>query len=123
MPAGGTGNSGDAHQEMMRLTLHIVGKQRCFDADVDRGSHDVGKSLDLLGWSMARISVARFLSSHWLPTPQIWRVKREVAKSKKSYTALAQLALRAAMRLLLSCSRGQTNDGSKMRTGTARRNY
>src|SRR5882672_1209221 len=41
------GEERDAHQEMMRLTLQIVGKT-LFDADVERDAKDVGKSLEQL---------------------------------------------------------------------------
>jgi cytochrome P450 len=41
------GEERDAHQEMMRLTLQIVGKT-LFDADVERDAQEVGKSLELL---------------------------------------------------------------------------
>src|SRR3989440_7969406 len=41
------GEERDAHQEMMRLTLQIVGKT-LFDADVERDAQEGGKSLELL---------------------------------------------------------------------------
>src|SRR3984957_19681479 len=41
------GEERDIHEEMMRVTLQIVGKT-LFDADVAKDAHEVGRSLELL---------------------------------------------------------------------------
>src|ERR1700681_2879280 len=75
------GEERDAHQEMMRLTLQIVGKT-LFDADVAGDAREVGKSLELLLEIGANFRRAIFVP-HWLPTPTNLRVKREVAQIEK----------------------------------------
>src|SRR5260370_22461406 len=75
------GEERDAHQEMMRLTLRIVGKT-LFDADVERCAQDVGKSLELLLGIGADFRRTMFVP-HWLPTPANLRVKRESAHTEK----------------------------------------
>src|SRR6202043_3030245 len=75
------GEERDAHQEMMRLTLQIVGKT-LFDADVERDAQEVGKSLELLLEIGANFRRTIFVP-HWLPTPTNLRVKREVAQIEK----------------------------------------
>src|SRR5260370_23522742 len=75
------GEERDAHQEMMRLTLQIVGKT-LFDADVERDAQEVGKSLELLLEIGANFRRAIFVP-HWLPTPTNLRAKREIAQIEK----------------------------------------
>src|SRR3981189_3666760 len=75
------GEERDAHQEMMRLTLQIVGKT-LFDADVERDARDVGKSLEQLLEMGANFRRTIFVP-HWLPTPTNLRMKREVAQIEK----------------------------------------
>jgi len=41
------GEARDIHEEMMRVTLQIVGKT-LFDADVAKDAREVGQSLELL---------------------------------------------------------------------------
>jgi cytochrome P450 len=76
-----SGEERDAHQEMMRLTLQIVGKT-LFDADVERDTQEVEKSLELLLEIGANFRRTIFVP-HWLPTPANLRVKREVAQIEK----------------------------------------
>jgi cytochrome P450 len=71
------GEERDAHQEMMRLTLQIVGKT-LFDADVARDAQEVGKSLELLLELGANFRRTLFVP-HWVPTPANLRIKREIA--------------------------------------------
>ena len=71
----------DAHQEMMRLTLQIVGKT-LFDADVERDAQDVGKSLEMLLEIGANFRRTIFVP-HWIPTPTNLRMKREVGQIEK----------------------------------------
>ena len=75
------GEERDAHQEMMRLTLQIVGKT-LFDADVERDAQEVGKSLELLLEIGANFRRTIFVP-HWLPTPTNLRAKREIAQIEK----------------------------------------
>jgi len=71
------GEERDAHQEMMRLTLQIVGKT-LFDADVARDAREVGKSLELLLELGANFRRTLFVP-HWVPTRANLRIKREIA--------------------------------------------
>ncbi|HTT32502.1 MAG TPA: cytochrome P450 [Methylomirabilota bacterium] len=70
------GEQRDAHQEMMRLTLRIVGKT-LFDADVAGDAQDVGKSLELLLELGANFRRTLFIP-HWVPTLTNLRIKREI---------------------------------------------
>jgi cytochrome P450 len=109
------GEERDAHKEMMRLTLQIVGKT-LFDADVQRDARDVGKSLELLleiGADFRRT----ILIPHWVPTPTNLRVKREVAQIEKIlYRIIAERRAsgRDAGDLLSMLLAAQDEDGSKM---------
>ena len=109
------GEERDAHQEMMRLTLQIVGKT-LFDADVERDAQEVGKSLELLLEIGANFRRAIFVP-HWLPTPTNLRVKREVAQIEKIlYRIIGER--RASGRdtgdLLSMLLSAQDEDGSRM---------
>ena len=105
----------DAHKEMMRLTLQIVGKT-LFDADVERDAREVGKSLELLleiGADFRRT----ILIPHWVPTPTNLRVKREVAQIEKIlYRIIAERRAsgRDAGDLLSMLLAAQDEDGSRM---------
>jgi len=109
------GEERDAHQEMMRLTLQIVGKT-LFDADVERDAQDVGKSLELLLEIGANFRRAIFVP-HWLPTPTNLRVKREVAQIEKIlYRIIGERRAsgRDAGDLLSTLLSAQDEDGSRM---------
>jgi cytochrome P450 len=109
------GDERDAHQEMMRLTLQIVGKT-LFDADVERDAQDVGKSLELLLEIGANFRRAIFVP-HWLPTPTNLRVKREVAQIEKIlYRIIGERRAsgRDAGDLLSMLLSAQDEDGSRM---------
>jgi cytochrome P450 len=109
------GEERDAHKEMMRLTLQIVGKT-LFDADVQRDARDVGKSLELLleiGADFRRT----ILIPHWVPTPTNLRVKREVAQIEKIlYRIIAERRASGhdAGDLLSMLLAAQDEDGSRM---------
>jgi cytochrome P450 len=75
------GEERDIHQEMMRITLQIVGKT-LFDADVAGDAHEVGKSLELLLEIGADFRRA-LLFPIWVPTPQNIRKKRAVRRLDK----------------------------------------
>jgi cytochrome P450 len=109
------GEERDAHQEMMRLTLQIVGKT-LFDADVERDTQEVGKSLELLLEIGANFRRAIFVP-HWLPTPTNLRVKREVAQIEKIlYRIIGERRAsgRDAGDLLSMLLSAQDEDGSRM---------
>jgi cytochrome P450 len=109
------GEERDAHQEMMRLTLRIVGKT-LFDADVERDAQGVGKSLELLLEIGADFRRTIFVP-HWLPTPANLRVKREVAHIEKIlYRIIAERRAsgRDAGDLLSMLLAAQDEDGSRM---------
>src|SRR5229473_1371593 len=109
------GEERDAHQEMMRLTLQIVGKT-LFDADVERDAQEVGKSLELLLEIGADFRRTIFVP-HWLPTPANVRVKREVAQIEKIlYRIIAERrgSGRDAGDLLSMLLAAQDEDGSRM---------
>src|SRR5712692_9899334 len=109
------GEERDAHQEMMRLTLRIVGKT-LFDADVERDAQEVGKSLELLLEVGADFRRTIFVP-HWLPTPANLRVKREVAHIEKIlYRIIAERRAsgRDAGDLSSMLLHAQDEDGSRM---------
>ncbi len=109
------GEERDAHQEMMRLTLQIVGKT-LFDADVERDAQGVGKSLELLLEIGANFRRTIFVP-HWLPTPANLRVKREVAQIEKIlYRIIGERRAsgRDAGDLLSMLLHAQDEDGSRM---------
>ena len=109
------GEERDAHQEMMRLTLQIVGKT-LFDANVERDTQDVGKSLELLLEIGANFRRTIFVP-HWVPTPTNLRMKREVAQIEKIlYRIIAErrASSRDAGDLLSMLLAAQDEDGSRM---------
>jgi cytochrome P450 len=109
------GEERDAHQEMMRLTLQIVGKT-LFDADVERDAQDVGKSMEMLLEIGANFRRTIFVP-HWLPTPANLRVKREVAQIEQIlYRIIAERRAsgRDAGDLLSMLLNAQDEDGSRM---------
>ena len=109
------GEERDAHQEMMRLTLQIVGKT-LFDADVERDAQEVRKSLELLLEIGANFRRTIFVP-HWLPTPANLRVKREVAQIEKIlYRIIGERRAsgRDAGDLLSMLLSAQDQDGSRM---------
>jgi cytochrome P450 len=75
------GEERDLHEEMLRVTLQIVGKT-LFDADVARDAREVGKSLELLLELSANFGRDIFIP-RWLPTPQNLRKARAIRKLDK----------------------------------------
>jgi cytochrome P450 len=109
------GEEFDAHQEMMRLTLQIVGKT-LFDADVEGDAQDVGKSLEMLLEIGANFRRTIFVP-HWIPTPTNLRMKREVAQIEKIlYRIIGERRAsgRDAGDLLSMLLAAQDEDGSRM---------
>jgi cytochrome P450 len=109
------GEQRDVHQEMMRLTLQIVGKT-LFDADVTGDAQDVGKSLELLLELGADFRRTLFVP-HWVPTPTNLRIKREIAFIESILYRIIN-ERRASGRdtgdLLSMLLRAQDEDGSRM---------
>src|SRR5882762_380597 len=109
------GEERDAHQEMMRLTLQIVGKT-LFDADVERDAQEGGTFLELLVEIDANFRRTIFVPD-WHPTPTNVRVKREVAQIEKIlYRIIAERRAsdRDAGDLLSMLLSAQDEDGSRM---------
>jgi len=109
------GQERDVHQEMMRLTLQIVGKT-LFDADVERDAQEVGKSLELLLEIGANFRRTIFVP-HWLPTATNLRVKKEIAQIDKIlYRIIGERRAsgRDAGDLLSMLLHAQDEDGSRM---------
>src|ERR1700674_872956 len=109
------GEERDAHQEMMRLTLQIVGKT-LFDADVERDAQEVGKSLEQLLEIGANFRRTIFVP-HWLPTATNLPMKREIAQIQKIlYRIIAERRAtgRDAGDLLSMLLSAQDDDGSRM---------
>src|SRR5258705_614111 len=76
------GEERDAHQEMMRLALQIVGKT-LFDADVQRDAQEVGKTLELLLEIGANFRRTHFVP-HLLPTPTDMPANRGIEQVGKN---------------------------------------
>src|SRR5216683_820524 len=109
------GEERDAHQEMMRLTLQIVGKT-LFDADVEGDAQEVGKSLELLLEIGANFRRAIFVP-HWLPTAANFRMKKEIAQIEKIlYRIIGERRAsgRDAGDLLSMLLSARDEDGSRM---------
>jgi len=75
------GEERDIHEEMLRVTLQIVGKT-LFDADVARDAQEVGKSLELL-LELSADFARDILIPRWLPTPKNIRKARAIKKLDK----------------------------------------
>jgi cytochrome P450 len=109
------GEERDIHKEMMRLTLHIVGKT-LFDADVEGDAQDIGKSMELLLEFGADFRRTLFVPQ-WLPTPTNIRVDRAIRQIEKVlYRMIAEkrASSRDAGDLLSMLLAAQDEDGSRM---------
>jgi cytochrome P450 len=109
------GEERDIHKEMMRLTLHIVGKT-LFDADVEGDAQDIGKSMELLLEFGADFRRTLFVPQ-WLPTPTNIRVERAIRQIEKVlYRMIAEKRAsgRDAGDLLSMLLAAQDEDGSRM---------
>jgi cytochrome P450 len=72
------GEERDIHEEMMRVTLRIVGKT-LFDADVAKDAQEVGQSLELLMELSADFGKA-IMIPEWVPTLHNLRKTRAIRK-------------------------------------------
>ena len=75
------GEERDIHEEMMRVTLQIVGKT-LFDADVTKDAQAVGQSLELLMELSADFGKA-IMIPEWVPTIHNLRKSRAIRKLDK----------------------------------------
>jgi cytochrome P450 len=75
------GDERDIHEEMMRVTLQIVGKT-LFDADVAKDAQEVGRSLELLLELSADFGKAILIPA-WVPTPHNIRKSLAIRKLDK----------------------------------------
>ena len=75
------GEERDIHEEMMRVTLQIVGKT-LFDADVTKDAREVGQSLELLMELSADFGKA-IMIPEWVPTLHNLRKSRAIRKLDK----------------------------------------
>jgi cytochrome P450 len=75
------GEERDIHEEMMRVTLQIVGKT-LFDADVTKDAQEVGQSLELLMELSADFGKA-IMIPEWVPTLHNLRKSRAIRKLDK----------------------------------------
>jgi cytochrome P450 len=75
------GEERDIHEEMMRVTLQIVGKT-LFDADVTKDAQEVGQSLELLMELSADFGKA-IMIPEWVPTLHNLRKARAIRKLDK----------------------------------------
>ena len=75
------GEERDLHEEMMRVTLQIVGKT-LFDADVTKDAQEVGQSLELLMELSADFGKA-IIIPEWVPTLHNLRKSRAIRKLDK----------------------------------------
>jgi len=109
------GEERDIHQEMMRITLQIVGKT-LFDADVAKDAHQVGKSLELLLELSADFRRSILIPS-WVPTPRNIRKKLAVKKLDKIIYRIIEerrVSGRDAGDLLSMLLVARDEDGSRM---------
>jgi cytochrome P450 len=109
------GEERDIHQEMMRLTLQVVGKT-LFDADVAGDAHEVGKSLEELLEIGANFRRTVFVPQ-WIPTPANRRIEKSISHIERVlYRIIAEK--RASGRdtgdLLSMLLAAQDEDGSRM---------
>ena len=99
----------------MRLTLQIVGKT-LFDADVERDTQEIGKSLEELLEIGANFRRTIFVPQ-WLPTPTNLRLARAVSHIERVlYRIIAERRAsgRDAGDLLSMLLAAQDDDGSRM---------
>jgi cytochrome P450 len=110
-----SGEERDIHEEMMQVTLQVVGKT-LFDADVAQDAQDVGRTLDVLmklGANFGRT----ILVPLWLPTPRNIRARMGIRRLEKViYRIIAdrRASGRDSGDLLSMLLAAQDEDGSRM---------
>jgi cytochrome P450 len=110
-----SGEERDIHEEMMQVTLQVVGKT-LFDADVAQDAQDVGRTLDVLmklGANFGRT----ILVPLWLPTPRNIQARLGIRRLEKViYRIIAdrRASGRDSGDLLSMLLAAQDEDGSRM---------
>ncbi len=110
------GQERDIHEEMVRITLQIVGKT-LFDADVAGDERDVGESLGLLLELSADFRRSILPIPIWVPTPDNIRKARAVKKLDKIVYRIIEERRKSghdAGDLLSMLLAVQDEDGSRM---------
>ena len=109
------GEERDAHQEMMQLTLQIVGKT-LFDADVAGDAQEIGRTITLL-LDFSSDFRRLIFTTKWLPTPRNIQTTRAIRRLDKIvYRMIAErrTSERDADDLLSMLLAAQDEDGSRM---------
>jgi cytochrome P450 len=109
------GEERDAHQEMMQLTLQIVGKT-LFDADVSSDAHEIGKTITLL-LDFSSDFRRLIFTPKWLPTPRNIQTTLAIRRLNKIvYRMIAERRAsgRDAGDLLSMLLAARDEDGSQM---------
>ncbi len=110
------GETADVHQEMMKLTLDIVGKA-LFDADVGGDSRDVGAALNVaMEQFLTRVNTA-FLIPEILPTPGNLRFQKAMRRLDQIVYRIIQARRESGQvggDLLSMLLAAQDEDGSHM---------
>src|SRR3977135_2389713 len=109
------GEERDAHQEMMQLTLQIVGKT-LFDADVAGDAHEIGRTITLL-LDFSSDFRRLIFTPKWLPTPRNIQTALAIRRLDKIvYRMIAERRAsgRDAGDLLSMLLGAQDEDGSRM---------
>jgi cytochrome P450 len=109
------GETRDIHEEMMQITLQIVGKT-LFNADLTRDAREVGQTLEIL-LKLAADFGKSILIPLWVPTPRNVRARTGIRRLEKIiYRIIAQKRAEACdtgdlLSMLLAV---QDEDGSRM---------
>jgi cytochrome P450 len=109
------GEERDAHQEMMQLTLQIVGKT-LFDADVSHDAREIGKTITLL-LDFSSDFRRLIFTPKWLPTPRNIQTTLAIRRlNKVVYGMIAERRAsgRDAGDLLSMLLAARDEDGSQM---------
>jgi cytochrome P450 len=109
------GDERDAHQEMMQLTLHIVGKT-LFDADVEGDAREVGRTITML-LDFSSDFRRLIFTPKWLPTPRNIQTALAIRRLNKIvYRMIAQRRAAGgdAGDLLSMLLAARDDDGSRM---------
>ncbi len=110
-----SGEARDIHEEMMQITLQVVGKT-LFSADLARDTHEVGKTLEIL-LKLASDFGKSILIPLWVPTLRNLRARIGIRRIEKIiYRIIAQKRAEAhdtgdLLSMLLAV---QDEDGSRM---------
>ena len=110
-----SGEIRDIHEEMMRITLQVVGKT-LFNADLTREAREVGETLEIL-LKLAADFGKSILIPLWVPTPRNLRARMGIRRIEKIiYRIIAQRRAEGgdAGDLLSMLLAVQDEDGSRM---------